>query len=235
MVSSVPVHFSLDLSFRVVYQVRHPFDPRLLSKVSSSLGHGDHGVNSFHVGGMVLVATTVRFLWGIYRQENRGTWSVIPLSGSVPLQEGGQVHGQCRIITQIFTPVEPDLFLCPVFGWALFHGFLQRRSPPFGLQGHHLSALCSRILMAMVAGSYHPGRGWAAHQQGEGDWCLPGCCGKGLHCFCDLFWLLLWEHCLPDPDHLVKDTSLGCLVASSSWGWAEGDQASQGSILYFTK
>ena len=52
-----------------------------------------------------------------------------------PLQEVGEVHGQCRFITQIFTYLESDLFLHWVFGWTLFHQFLQKRRMFFGVCG----------------------------------------------------------------------------------------------------
>ena len=53
---------------------------------------------------------------GDHRQGRRGAWSIIPLFSSAPHQEGGQVCGQCTIISQIFIHVKLDLFLLPSFG-----------------------------------------------------------------------------------------------------------------------
>ena len=98
-VISYPVHLCRGQSIRVVYWVRHPFEPGLGSGLGSSCRlDRDLQVSPFCVGGMVLVAIIVRQLWGIHSQGNRRTWSIIPLFGNASSQEGSQVCGQCRSI-----------------------------------------------------------------------------------------------------------------------------------------
>ena len=58
---------------------------------------------------------------------------------------------------------------------------------------------------------------------GKGDWDSPHHCGEGLWCPLDLPLLLNWEHHFHDPDHLIRESSLGHLATSLPSGSAEGE------------